>query len=112
MSDGETIKADEVGKVSDIIPPGQAVASSRTLDPLVEKSLKTIHQLRRGSLAAKVAALSVDMSDFNRESHEHLDVLAEKIALARAKRDQALAIQHAYYDAHIGDFQDTTENSS
>lgn len=100
------IQPAEVGKVSDIIPPGQAIESSRKLDAVL---MRSIRDTRRGSLSAKVADITEQMGDFTQETHIVLDGLRDKIALAREKRDEAAEAQHTHYDGLIGDFQDSID---
>jgi hypothetical protein len=89
-----------------VIGPNQAIESSRKLDTVLTRS---IGDLRRGSLSAKVADLANDMDDFNKESHIVLDGIKDKITLARQKRDEAAEAHHQHYDLIIGDFQDSID---
>lgn len=101
MSEGDD-KANGVGKVSEIIPRGQAIESSRQLDAHLTRS---IDDLKRGSLSAKVTSLSMQMDGFNAETHRSLDMVAEKIRLARQKRDEAVEVHMRHYDGLIDDFE-------
>ena len=110
MSDGEEIKPGDVSKVSDIIPPGQAIESSRKLDTMLTHSIGSLTRGRRGGgLSAKISELASDMEDFNRETDIVLDGIRDKITVARRKRDEASEAQHGHYDGLIGDFQDTID---
>jgi hypothetical protein len=106
MSDSEEIKPTDVGKVSEIIPPGQAIESSRRLDLHLNKSIRAT---RRGHLSSKISELAADMEDFNRETDVVLDGLRDKMQLARRKREEATEAQHGHFDGLIGDFQDTID---
>jgi hypothetical protein len=94
------------GKVSEIIPPGQAIESSRRLDTHLTRS---IEDLKRGSLSAKVTSLSIQMDSFNVETHRSLDAVAERIRLARAKRDEAVEVHMRHYDGLIDDFEQSID---
>ena len=97
---------DDAKPQSEIIPPGQAIESSRRLDTHLTRS---ISELRRGSLSTKVTDLALEMDDFNAETHTILDGVKEKIGRAREKRDEAADAHHRHYDGLIGDFQDSID---
>lgn len=116
MSDGNeadkvTVTPAEVGKVSEIIPPGQAIESSRKLDIHLQNSVKDFRRRERGALSTKISDLATEMDDFNTETHLVVDGVRDKIRLARRKRDEAVEVQHAHYDGLIGDFQETIDAS-
>ena len=94
------------GKNGSIIGPNQVIESSRRLDTVLTRS---ITDLRRGSLSTKVTSLAAEMDDFNRETHNVLDKVREKIDAARRKRDEAVEVHHAHYDGLINDFQDSID---
>ena len=105
MADETKPDETKIGTVS-VIGSNQAIESSRKLDTHLTRS---IDDLRRGSLSAKVSSLALDMDEFNRETHEVLDGVRLKIARARKKRDQAAEVHHQHYDGLIGDFQDSID---
>jgi hypothetical protein len=97
---------DDAKPASEIIPPGQAIESSRRLDTHLTRAIR---DTRRGSLAGKIADITEQMGDFAQETHVVLDGISDKIATARMKRDEAAEAQHAHFDGLIGDFQDTID---
>ncbi len=56
---------------------------------------------KRMSLLGKLAHLTADADKFTEETVQVLDGIAEKIALARARRDIAKDKHHGYYDGII-----------
>ena len=98
--------ADDGDKVSDIIPPGQAIESSRKLDNLLSAGIR---EGRRGTVAGKIDDIMSDMAEFEAETHVVLDGVRDKMLGARAKREEAAEAQHAYLDSRIGDFQKTID---
>ncbi len=56
---------------------------------------------KRMSLLGKLAHLTADADKFTEETVQVLDGIAEKIALARARRDVAKEKHHGYYDGII-----------
>src|SRR5277367_1876578 len=108
--DEQTIKPGDVGKVSDIIPPGQAIESSRKLDTMLTHSISSLSRGRRsGGLSSKISELAADMETFNQETDIVLDGIRDKMTVARAKREEAAEVQHGHFDNLIGDFQDTID---
>ena len=102
----ETIKPENIAKAEPIIGPNQVIESSRKLDTVLTAGIRAG---RRGSLSGKIANLTEDLNDFNKETHVVLDGISDKIAEARTKRDEAAEAQHAHFDGLIGDFQDTID---
>ena len=96
----------DVGKVSDIIKPGQAIESSRKLDNLLSTGIR---EAKRGTVTGKVDDLLSDMADFEAETHVVLDGVRDKMQDARRKREEAAEVQHSYLDSRIGDFQKTID---
>lgn len=98
--------SDEITNNEPIIGPNQVIESSRKLDTVLAKGIR---EGRRGSLSGKIANLLDDMEDFTRETHTVIDGVAEKIAEARQKREEAAEAQHAHFGGLIKDFQDTID---
>jgi hypothetical protein len=69
--------------------------------------LTTIARDRRMSLTGKMAALTERAQDFHKKTETVLDGIAEKIAKAETKRDEAADKHHGYYDGIIKGVDDS-----
>lgn len=59
------------------------------------------------SLSGKMAALTESAQDFHNSTEAVLDGIAEKIALAKTKRDVAAEKHHGFYDGIIKGVEDS-----
>lgn len=82
------------------------VEVSKKLDAVL---VAGIEEGRRMSLRGKMAALTESAQDFTKETETVLDGIAEKIAAARTKRDDAAVKHHDYYDSIIQGVDDSIE---
>lgn len=83
---------------------GRALEASRRLDVVLTEGIK---EGKRMSLFGKMAALTESAQDFHKKTEEALDGIAEKIAVATEKREDAVAKHHGYYDAIIKGVDDS-----
>jgi uncharacterized protein (DUF488 family) len=68
---------------------------------IIKRVVKEMVKEGKLSLTGKMAALTESAQDFTKETEAVLDGIAEKIALARTRRDVAKDKHHAYYDQII-----------
>lgn len=90
----------------------QAVVDAKAIDSAADRIvtarvLTTIARDQRMSLTGKMAALTERAQDFHRKTEGVLDGIAEKIAKAETKRDDAAEKHHGYYDAIIKGVDDS-----
>jgi hypothetical protein len=80
----------------------------RDLSVKLDQSLTAaIQEGKRMSLVGKLAAISERARDFHADTERTLDEIAEKITTATAKRDEAAAKHHTYYDNVIAGVDET-----
>jgi hypothetical protein len=84
---------------------GQTIEASKKLDAVLTAGIPEGRQM---SLRGKMKALTESAEDFTKETHATLDGIAEKIATAKIKREEAAVKHHAYYDDIIASVEEST----
>lgn len=75
---------------------------------IVTDALIELREIKRAmSLKGKMAALTERAVDFNTATEKALDGIAEKIAAAERKREEAVPKHHGYYDGIIRGIDDS-----
>lgn len=102
---------DHAGRTTEVI---ERLTSPEVIDAgadrlVTARVLTTIARDRKMSLTGKMAALTERAQDFHKKTESVLDGIAEKIAKAETKRDEAADKHHGYYDAIIAGVDDSVK---
>lgn len=102
---------DHAGRTTEVI---ERLTSPEVIDAgadrlVTARVLTTIARDRKMSLTGKMAALTERAQDFHKKTESVLDGIAEKIAKAEIKRDEAAGKHHGYYDAIIAGVDDSVK---
>lgn len=102
LGSAQPVEAERIADTQVLADTADRITAARVAR-VVGREMKTM------SLLGKMAHLTESAQDFHKETEAVLDGIAEKIAVGKAKRDEAARKHHAYYDTIIAGVDESTK---